>query len=141
MITKTKHERLEDANYAILQISMLGRRFFYNEKGNRVARFELSIDGKLWFVDDYTGKRVYTAYRGGRWRNFSHGGTMRAIIEALAEYIRTGARISSRHFGPWPEYYCEGDLWGYGKEAMAMLRNILRARDCIRWPSDEQVAA
>lgn len=131
--TKSKRERIEDANYLILQVSIFGRRFFYNDRHNRVARFDLTIDGKLWFRDDYTGRRVYVAYR-GRWKHFSHGGTMRALVEALANYIRTGQRISPRYFGPWPEIVCDGDLWGYGTETMAMLRNALRPRDCVDWP-------
>ena len=129
-----KAERLADANYLILQVSMFGRRFFYNARHNRVARFEITIDGKLWFRDDYTDKRVYVAYK-GRWRNFSHGGTCRRLVEDLAKYIRTGERIPAGHFGPWPEYLCDGDLWGYGKETMARLRNAMSPRDCVSWPS------
>jgi hypothetical protein len=127
---KTKAERIADANYLILQISMFGRRFFYNDRYDRVARFEITIDGKLWFRDDYTDERVYVAYR-GHWRNFSHGGTLRRLVEALAKYIRSGERISASHFGPWPEWCCDGDPWGYGKETMAKLRSAVRPSDCV----------
>ncbi len=130
---KTKSERLQDANYLILQVSIFGRRFFYSATHNRVAKFELTIDGKLWFRDDDTDKRIYVAYR-GRWKHFSHGGTLRGLVEGLANYIRTGERIGAGHFGPWPQWVCEGDLWGYGKETMEMLRNALRPRDCVAWP-------
>lgn len=137
---KTKAERLADANYLILQISMFGRRFFYYERGNRVARFEYSIDGKLWLRDEYTDKRVYVAYR-GNWRNFSNGGTLRRLIEALALYIRTGERIPAGHLGPWPDHYCDGDLWGYGKEEMARLRGAAWSRDCVAWAARSAVPA
>ena len=130
----TKAERIADANYLLLQISMVGRRFFYNERHNRVARFEQTIDGKLWFRDDYTDKRVYVAYR-GRWRHFSHGGTLQGLVEALAGYIRTGQPINASRFGPWPEYLCEGDLWGYGKDVMETLRRSMRPRKCVAWPA------
>ena len=130
----TKAERIADANYLLLQISMVGRRFFYNARHNRVARFEQTIDGKLWFRDDYTDKRVYVAYK-GRWRHFSHGGTLQGLVDALAGYIRTGQPINSSCFGPWPEYLCEGDLWGYGKDVMETLRRSMRPRKCVAWPA------
>lgn len=136
---QTKAERLADANELILQISMHGRKFFYSPLRNRVARFEISLDGKLWFRDDWTGGRVYVAYR-GRWRNFSHGGTLRRLVEDLAAYIRTGERISSAHLGPWPEWVNGGDLWGYGSDAMEALRDAAQALDCVRWPACEAAA-
>jgi len=30
-------------------------------------------------------------------------------------------------FGPWPDYICGGDLWGYGPEAMEELRSAVHA--------------
>lgn len=129
-----KAERIKDANYLILQISMFGRRFFYNAKHNRVARFEVTLDGKLWLRDDYTDRRVYVAYK-GRWRYFSHGGTMRRLVEDLAHWIRTGEPICyEAHFGPWPHYLCEGDLWGYGHEVMVTFRKSILPRKCVTPP-------
>lgn len=126
-----KNERLADANYLILQISMTGRRFFFSQTHNRVAKFELTMDGKLWFRDDYTDERIYVAYK-GRWRHFSHGGTMRRLVEDLGEWIRTGKQIGPGHFGPWPDYICgDGDLWGYGLDTMLALRNAIRPRKCV----------
>lgn len=135
----TRSDRLAEANHLILEISAIGRRFFYSEPHDRVACFERSVDGKLWFRDDYTGRRIYVAYR-GEWRHFSHGGTLRRLVEGLAGYIRTGERIPAGHFGPWPEYYFNGDLWGYGKEAMSALRGALRGNDCVAWPAREATA-
>lgn len=119
-----KQVRLSEANKVLVAISQHGRRFFFDKKSGRIAKFELTIDGKLWFRDDYTDQRIYTAYR-GRWRKFSHGGTMRRLIDDLAAFIRTDKPIPASHFGPWPEWYCEGDLWGYGQEAMQALRREL----------------
>ncbi len=133
---KTRSERLADANHLIGQISEFGRRFFYNSQRDRVARFEITLDGKLWLRDDWTGRRIYVAYR-GHWRNFSHGGTLRRLVEDLSGYIRTGKRIPAGHFGPWPEWLCSGDLWGYGKEPMAALRDAIRPCDCVAWPARE----
>lgn len=126
----SKDQRLEEANALIRAMSDVGLRFFYDKRHDRVARFELTIDGRLWFRDDHSDKRIYVAYR-GRWRMFSHGGTMRQLVDGLAEYIRSGKRVSAGHFGPWPQWICEGDLWGYGEEAMAALRATLAGNDCI----------
>ncbi len=130
----TKEERIKDANYLILQISMFGRRFFYYPRENRVARFEVTLDGKLWFRDDYTDRRVYVAYK-GHWRYFSHGGTMRRLVEGLTKWIRTGEPINfEAHFGPWPHWVCEGDLWGYGHETMVTFRRSILPRKCVTAP-------
>ena len=130
--SKMKAKRLSDANILIQQIAMFGRRFFYSEKYDRIARFELTIDGKLWFRDEDTDKRVYVAYK-GRWKNFTSGGTMRRLIEGLALYIRTGKRIPASYLGPWPSYMSDGDLWGYGKDTMEALRNAVSSCDCLDW--------
>ncbi|MBZ9852841.1 hypothetical protein LB566_03465 [Mesorhizobium sp. CA13] len=140
MRSLTKTQRIADANYLILTISIYGRRFFYSPCFNRVARFETTIDGKLWFRDEYTDKRIYVAYR-GRWRHFSNGGTLQRIVEDLARYIRTGERVPAGHFGPWPQYICDGDLWGYGEETMTTLRRALLPRDCVAWPVEKAEAA
>lgn len=140
MSTLSKHKRLEDANYLIWQISLFGRRFFFYEPENRIAQFELDFGGRVWFRDEYTNKRVYVAYN-GRWRNFSNGGTLQALIYELGRYIRTGKQITPRFLGPWADRYCGGDLWGYGVETMAMLRNITKPRNCIAWPSEQEQAA
>lgn len=132
----SKGERIYEANYALLTISIFGRRFFYNQLHNRVACFEMTIDGRLWFRDDYTDRRIYVAHR-GRWRHFSHGGTLRRLVDGLARYIRTGEQISPRHFGPWPDHYCDGDLWGYGRGPMESLRQALKPRKCIAWEQAE----
>lgn len=136
----TKHQRLAQANAVIQAVSGVGRRFFYCERHDRVARFELTIDGRLWFRDDFSDTRIYVAYK-GRWRVFSHGGTMRKLIDALADYIRFGKRVPAGHFGPWPAWICEGDLWGYGSDAMAELRSTLAGNDCISRPATAAEAA
>jgi len=130
MVEQPRRVRLSHANELVAAVSRHGRRFFYYEKGNRVALFEIDLAGRLWWRDEYTDARVYVAYR-QRWRKFSNGGTLRSLVEALARYIREGTPIHSGHFGPWPEWYCDGDLWGYGKEAMAALRAEIAGAPCI----------
>lgn len=114
-VSENKLHRIEHANAIILSMSGHGRRFFYNSKHDRVARFEIDSAGRLRFRDEYTDKCIALIH-GGKWRGFTNGGTMRAIIEDLAQYIRTGKKIRN-HFGPWPDWICDGDLWGYGDDA------------------------
>lgn len=130
MKTETPRQRVAHANDLIAAISRHGRRFFYDADRGRVARFEMDLAGRLWFRDEYTNRRVYVAYR-WRWRHFSNGGTLRRLVESLAAYIRQGAPVPSSHFGPWPQWVCDGDLWGYGKSAMAALRTEIATSPCL----------
>ncbi|GGF56402.1 hypothetical protein GCM10007301_15060 [Azorhizobium oxalatiphilum] len=127
----TRQQRMAHANALLESISRHGRRFFYYDRRQRVASFEIDLAGRLWFRDDYTWKRVYVAYSGW-WRHFSHGGTMRRLVDDLATYIRTGERIWRGHFGPWPMHFCDGDLWSYGTDAMEALRSEIAASPCLR---------
>jgi len=123
--------RLAKANQCIQIISEHGRRFFslradsYPDKcmADRVSRFELDEKtGKLWFRDKYSWKRVYVAYP-YKWRGFSEGGTLRSLIQSLRDWINDESKtVPFGHFGPWQEWVCGGDLWGYGKEEMAEVR-------------------
>lgn len=124
--------RLEQANAVIQAVAAHGRRFFYNEQKQRVGEFRLDARGVLWFIDEYNGTPVYVAYR-GRWRGFNQGGTMRSLVEALMGYIREGTAIHPGHFGPWnPKIIPEGDLWGYGAEAMNAVRAQLENNPAVR---------
>lgn len=55
-----KQQRAEQVNLAIRIIADHGRRFFYSQAVNRYASMEVDARGKVWFIDDYTGKRVFT---------------------------------------------------------------------------------
>ncbi|BBK30271.1 hypothetical protein STHU_09050 [Allostella humosa] len=126
----TRTERAAHANAVIEEIAKVGRRFFWSEEHQRVSRFDFDTGGRLILVDRETGRNVHVTQREG-WHNFSEGGTLRAVVEALAGYIREGVQINPRYFGPWPAYICDGDLWGYG-EAMAPLRAALAANPALR---------
>lgn len=106
--SEKRHERLGHANELIKAISQHGRRFFWNEVAQRVARLELDERGKVWWVDDYRGTRVCTEKIGGyehRWMGFSHGGTLKSLVQMMRDYIKTGNRI--------PLGYIAMDCWGY----------------------------
>ncbi|WP_315127020.1 hypothetical protein [Comamonas antarctica] len=114
----SKVERLEHANALIQAISRHGRRFFYNRETGTVARLDLDSRGRVWWIDDYRGARVYVAHS-GRWRGFSHGGTLRSLIQALHQYIQRSELLHPEHIAPTMSY---GDMWGYGTEAAAAVR-------------------
>jgi hypothetical protein len=131
MTPESKQQRLEICNRALGIIANHGRRFFSLSAEGRtperecISFFELRA-GRLWFVDKYTNKAIYTAYRRGRWSGFSEGGTLRDLVCAMADWI-TSKRddFPINHFGPWPEWVCGGDLWGYGPE-MTTVREKVR---------------
>lgn len=124
----TKQERLEIANEMIRVIASCGRNFFSmqeyhrnsqsgltQEELARISCLELDGRGRVWLINKYTTKRIYTHYKGA-WRGFSDGGTLRGVIIQLREYVNHGKLLTEGVFGPWPDWYCRGDLWGYGED-------------------------
>jgi len=128
-----KLNRVKIANQAIEVIASHGRKFFSlaaegrQVAENRISRFELHDNGRLWFIDKYSQKPIYVMYRRGGWRHFSEGGTLRDLVCAFADWI-VGRKetVQMGYFGPWPEWVCGGDLWGYGDE-MKIVREKLKA--------------
>lgn len=119
-----KVERLAHANTLIQAVSAHGRRFFFHAPSGRVASLEMDGVGRVWFVDDYTGKRVYThkTHIPSRWLGFSHGGTLRSLVEALRDYIVAGQQLDAWRIATPRLNENDGDIWGYGPEASAALR-------------------
>jgi len=118
-ILRDREQRLEQANALIEAIANCGRRFFHYPEQHGISRITMDERGRLWFVDGYTGKRIYLHfylhYRYWR-RGFSEGGTLRAVMIRLEDYIMEGTLLPRSIFGPWPESLCGGDLWGYGED-------------------------
>jgi hypothetical protein len=115
------YKRIAEADAVIRAIGSHGRRFFYSKEHDRFATFAIDAGGGLRLIDDWSGKSIRLTEH-GKWRGFSHGGTCRAMVWALAVYIRTGKPIHRGHFGPWPEWRCDGDVWGYGADEMERVR-------------------
>jgi len=114
-------QRLQHANDLIKAISEHGRRFFWSERDQRLARLEIDERGKLWWVDNYRGARVYIERVCGRerdhWRGFSHGGTLRHIAQMMRDYVKKGDRFSA--------WYIAQDCWWYeADEAAALLEKV-----------------
>jgi len=114
-------QRLDQANELIQVIASHGRRFFYSTQKQRYARVELDPRGRVWWVDDYSGQRIYTHQTpfGNKWRGFSHGGTLRSLAEAIRDYVVHGTPIPPWRIAPQQSY---GDLWGYGEQGAKDVR-------------------
>lgn len=110
-----RRDRADKANELLKEIGSCGRKFFYSEKHNQFGFFDVDNNGRIWYTDSYTGKRIYLHYQYWK-RGFSNGGTMRALINSLKSYIQKGKTINPYHFGPWSDTICNGDLWGYGTD-------------------------
>ena len=122
MNLEVKRARAASVNALIQVIGSYGHRFFYYAKSNRFATMSVRENGHIYSRDHYTGGDIYTHFEGGRWRAFSGGGTLRALVIAFRKFIATGEPVPARHFGPWPDWICDGDLWGYG-ESMEFVRD------------------
>ncbi|WP_428398213.1 hypothetical protein [Marinobacter salarius] len=117
-----QQKRLENVNQFIREIGSHGRQFFYNSKHDRYARMEMDDRGRVWFVDDYSEKRIYTHLRNRNWRGFSHGGTLRSLVELFCDHIKKGTQLRYGYFSVNPNLYCSGHPWGYGHEDYPKLR-------------------
>lgn len=123
MSRATKLERVAHANDLIKAIGSHGRRFFWNECDQRFARLELDERGKVWFIDDYRGARVFTHQTNftNHWKGFSHGGTLRSLVESMRDYIVHGTPIPRWRIAT-EQLYGDHDVWGYGAEASTAVR-------------------
>ncbi len=124
-------ERLEKANVIIRVIGSHGRHFLSENSDRRAlvenpffAHFTVDNRNELWFVDRYTRKPSLVRLR--EWPHFSDGGTLRSLVDHLANYIAHNSQINQRIFGPWPQWSCGGDLWGYGED-MQKVRDGVKA--------------
>ena len=113
-----QHQRLENVNAFMQVIGDHGRNFFKHK--DRYASMEVDHRGRVWFIDDYTQDRIYTHYR-WRWRGFSHGGTMRNLVELFRDHIKKGRCMNPRYFDP-QKLSCSGHIWGYPAEEMARVK-------------------
>ena len=110
-IVSCERDRLRAANEFIAVIAGCGRNFFRHKE--RIAHLELSDTGRVFFIDDYTEKRIYTHLSGRRWKDFSHGGTLKRFIECLREFVKRDEKMNLRYFdSEWAEGYKHP--WGYG---------------------------
>lgn len=114
-----RNDRVDHANELIRLIASCGREFFRN--GETIAHMEIDKRGKVWFVDQYTCRRIYTHYS-GRWRGFNHGGTMRRLIERLRDYITKEKKLNPFIIAPRCSNKDDSNIWGYEPSEAQALR-------------------
>lgn len=125
-----KQARAEKASELLKTIASCGRRFFSGRRPTDTSRFFIGSQGHVWFWDAYSARDIHLGYKYWGWeQGFSHGGTLREFVNALAWYIRTGEPIPDCHLSRWPENY-----WGYGDDmervrAKAVELGIARAEE------------
>lgn len=133
--TAQKHQRAEHVNQVIKIIADHGRRFFYSQSVDRYASMEVDQRGMVWYIDNYTGKRIFTheTVWGGKWRGFSHGGTLKDLIKKFRDYIRTGEPLHPGYLGP--ERFNDTNVWGYDEEGMRAVREHAGGLPVFRQPA------
>lgn len=115
---QTREERVEIVNQIIKEISSRGRRFFYCERFDRVSHIKIKHK-RLYFVDDYSGKDIYLHRPDGYpLKGFTHGGTLRGLVNDMKEYIMTGEYTN--HNNGYGGLYCHH--WGYPQEDMTAIQ-------------------
>ena len=132
---QAKQDRLAVANRILRTIGNHGRLFFSNYSDGasagepkRYAEFFVAPSGRLKYRDrGRLAKEVDIAHH-GRWAGFTHGGTLRQVVEHLRDYI-----IHGRGGTVLVQEY-----WGYGeseREACnAALRLIYEAEGMVAPP-------
>lgn len=120
-----KQERIDIINNLIKFISKRGRRHFYSkgtlhdDNVHSTAYMRLLINGRLYFVDNYTKELVSVIKSGREWYGFSHGGTLQALILDFADFIRTG-KYSNGKNGYEGLYSSD---WGHSEEIQQEIIN------------------
>jgi hypothetical protein len=121
-------DRLSQVNEIIKVIGSHGRRFLSENSDRRTpvenpffAHFFVDKRNEIWYVDRYSRKSILVRHKD--WTGFSDGGTLRDLVKMFANYIHGGCEINKRAFGPFPEWACGGDIWGYGKDEMQKVRD------------------
>jgi len=118
-----KQQRLKAANEFIAVIASCGRKFF--EYKGFVSTLELSETGRVFFIDHYTKKRIYTHRKYVRWDGFTSGGTMKNLVESMRDFITKGKTMRSGYFQPEMDNGFENP-WGYGEDILKVRAAAIR---------------
>lgn len=112
---KKRYRRAEKVNELIRTIATCGRRFL--SYCDNIGRMSVDEIGRIWYRDAYTKKQIYmhVQYLGSN-RDFTEGGTMWDLLKAFKGYIMNEEKLPPKAFGPWPDFICRGDPWGYGED-------------------------
>lgn len=110
----TRAERLVIANSIIYTIATTGHKHLSYK--DAIGYLEEDSRKRIWYVDPYTKKRVYTHYK-GEWRGFNGGGTLHSLIEYLKNYVVHEWKVNLYAFGYRPEWLTGGyDIFRYRED-------------------------
>lgn len=137
-----KQARLELANQLIAIIAAHGRQFFRNSKDGFVSRLELDERGKVWFIDYYSKKRIYThpTTFTNRWQGFSSGGTLRNLVENMRDFVTHDRKLHPDEIAT-PYRSGDGTIWGYDDVSAKAVRAAAHALPMfvdVEKPSDDE---
>lgn len=118
----TKVQRLEAANEFIQAIAGCGRHFLTHD--GFTSRLELSKHGRVYFIDYYSKKRIYT-HTENRWKGFTSGGTLRSIIECLRNFVMKGTQMRAGYFHADAADNFK-HIWGYGQDILSVKAAAIR---------------
>lgn len=99
-------DRVARCNVLLGVIGSTGRKFFRH--GEVISHLERDSHGRIYFVDSYNKQRIYVSCPNGEWPGFHNGGTLRALVSSMVEFIKTG---ESPNWG-----LSFGRHWGYGDD-------------------------
>jgi hypothetical protein len=97
---------------------------------------EVDAREKVWFIDSYSGKRIFTheTVPGGKLRGFSNGGTLHQLVENFRDHIRTGEPLNPFYLGP-ERSFDDSNIWGYDEAGMKTVREQAGALPVFRQPA------
>lgn len=122
MTEKTeKEKRIEKANKLLNKIASCGPNFFYYDKDKTTAKFLLK-NNRIYFMDEYTKSEMLAYNYRQLGRKFNQGGTMKALVLDISEWIRTGKRTNGKN--GYGGLFCPH--WGYSESDMKNIQDFAR---------------
>jgi hypothetical protein len=122
----TRDGRIQVVNRIIEEIANRGRGFFYSDTTKQTSYFEWT-GKKLWFIDKYTGKRVYP-YNHSAHKGFSEGGTLWGLVNDMRYFIIHGEHSNGKY--GYGGLRCEH--WGYEQKDMLAIQQLARELRYLR---------
>lgn len=121
-----KQKRVDECNEIIKLIATHGRKFFnYEDRTGRISKLTLGPQERVYFIDGYTGKVIYTHRRYCHWKGFSEGGTLKGWVEAFRDYITFGTKLNIKAICPVRINPDNGNIWGYSDdEAKKLIESL-----------------
>jgi hypothetical protein len=116
-----RQKRIDIVNRIIQEIGNRGRNFFYKPKYYGYAQF-IQEGRSLWFIDDYTGAKIYPYEQYYDQKGFSHGGTLWGLVNDFRHFIVKGTHSNGRH--GYGGLLCTH--WAYPEEDVVAIQQLAR---------------